>query len=746
MERHPVEPVDRRSPAELTVSVDPDHTVRIGWHEPDWFGPGRLVAPGHVDPSADLQLSARPADTPGALGTDADADADADPTTCQVLRIEARRDLDELRRTSFDQPSIGWPVFTPADREDGGIDPAARALAFLGCEFALPTRARADLDGWATLPGRPPTAWPLLVRAGDGRTILIGPIDHAHEQIIGLGDGTLRAGWHGDLDSVPGGFATELAVIAGYSPRACIERWARMMSPPAGRPRRSRYADALATRPSYWTDNGAAYWYRTEPGLDPASSIVAAVEDLRRQGVGVGAVQLDSWFYTHLTTRPFDTDEWEVPPSPMLAWEERPDALPLGIEDLRDRVGGAPLVAHIRHLAADAPLTSEVPVAFDGEHAMPTTPEAYERWLDQCLAWGVETFEHDWLVEAFHRSRWVRERPGRAAAWQQGLDNAAAERGLTLQWCMGTPADLAVASRLPQVTSVRTSGDHGYIASPGQLWAWFLTTNTLARVLGLTPFKDVFRTDPDAGGSHGEVEALLSVLSTGPVGLGDRVGRHDLGIVQRTCRADGVLVKPSVPIAAVDRSLLDATPGRAADRPVFAECWSDHPAGRWTYLVALNCRPDDRSVHDHLVLTELGAASPTGRVMAWDWRTRTAFPLEPDDGWDVDLGAHDWAALVLAPLIVPGLTVFGDVERFAPAGDARLTMAPIPDGVRVTVKGADELVTITGWASGPPTVAESPTSPTSVVAHRWDHATGIWEAEVRVDPRGWSSIEVGLVA
>ena len=31
---------------------------------------------------------------------------------------------------------------------------------------------------------------------------------------------------------------------------------------------------------------------------------------------------------------------------------------------------------------------------------------------------------------------------------------------------------------LTQVTSVRTSGDHGYIASAGQLWAWFCTTNS----------------------------------------------------------------------------------------------------------------------------------------------------------------------------------------------------------------------------------------------------------------------------
>ena len=70
--------------------------------------------------------------------------------------------------------------------------------------------------------------------------------------------------------------------------------------------------------------------------------------------------------------------------------------------------------------------------------------------------------------------------PGRRASTA-----AARERGITLQWCMGTPADFAQTTTLTQVTSVRTCGDHGYIATPGQLWAWFCVTNALARPLGL---------------------------------------------------------------------------------------------------------------------------------------------------------------------------------------------------------------------------------------------------------------------
>ena len=699
------------------ADLDEHGVVRIGWDEPDWFGPGRAIGPDGVECTVRAE------------------------TDHLVFRIEATCDLDGLGTGRFDEPAVGWPVFTPGERLDGGLDPDSRSLAFLGCEFALPTRARADLDGWAILPGRPATAWPLLVRAPDGRTMLLAPLDAFHEQIIGINGGTLRCGWHGDLDSVPAGFATEFVLIGGRGPRDCLDRWGRMLLGRADTRRPGRYADALASRPSYWTDNGAAYWYRTEPGSDMATSIVAAVDGLRADGVPVGAVQLDSWFYPHSTLRPFDTDAWEVPPTAMTAWEERSDALPDGIGDLRARLGHPPMVAHIRHLAASAPITQQVPVAVDGDHAVPTTPAAYERWLDQCVAWGVEVFEHDWLVDVFHRNRWLRERPGRARQWQEGIDAAARHRGITLQWCMATPADFAQTVTLSQVTSIRTSGDHGYIATPGQIWAWFCTTNAMARALGLTPFKDVFRTDPEVAGELGEPEALLSALSTGPVGLGDRVGRFRTELALRCCRADGVLIKPDVPVAATDDSIVAA--GQGGARPVFAECWSQHAAGRWWYVMAMHCRPDDSDVAGTLAVRDLVGGDDdqvAGDLVVWDHVTGAVTRVGADHEWHVELEREQWSYRVIAPVLSCGLAVIGDVSKFVCAGDARLEISDLGTGVGVVVKGAGETVTITGWAGSPPRLDGRDGDDHDPL--RFETATGRFAVDVAVPRRGWTTVTI----
>lgn len=725
------------------MDVAADGTVKVGLDGQDWFGPGRSSLPSSVGEPV------KSVDRLGAAKSLTVVDRDVrcsvrayDARPLLVFRCEAKVELTDITTGAFDRPSVAWPTFTPGEREKGDTPNGLRALVFQHCEFALPSNAGPSLDGWFLLPHRPATGWPMLLTRSDGRTLLLAPLDAFHEQTIGLNGGTLRCGWHGDLETVQAGFATDLAVLAADSPRSALDAWGRMLLDAAGTARPGRWPDAVGSRPSYWTDNGSAYWYKTEPGHDVAGSIVAAVDELRANNVPIGAVQLDSWFYPHTELRPFDTEEWVVPPTALTAWDARPDVLPDGIAALRERLHHLPLVAHIRHLSAHAPIASETPTWTDGEYAAPSTPETYQRWLDQCVAWGVETLEHDWLVEVFFGVRAMRSEPGRATSWQEGIDTAARDRGITLQWCMGTPADFAQTTTLTQVTSVRTSGDHGYIATPGQLWAWFCTTNALARSLDLMPFKDVFRADPEVADENGEPEALLSALSTGPVGLGDRVGRMDPVLALRTCRADGLLVKPHTAIAATDESLLSGP----AFTPTLlvAECTSEHSAGLWTYVVAMHASPGDEPISDEIRLGSLRrlegtaeadpgpARSDPADLVAWDWRKGTATRLAHDASIPVSLSRQDWAFHVLAPVLDSGLAVIGDVTKFVTAGDARIEVSETSTGARLVVKGAGERITVTGWAD------VAPSSPDAIVAH--DRSTGVWTLDIDVPDRGWANV------
>jgi len=668
-----------------------------------------------------------------------------------VFRLEAAAALRGFATGAFDEPSLAWPWCRPAERAAGGVPEGALAFGHSYTEFALPTQSDPSCAGFFLLPFRPAVVLPLWLVAPDGRALLLAPLDAFHEQVLAVPRGAedagrgLRCGWHGDLDEAPAGFASELALWAAPGPRAALDAHAAVLRARAGTRRPDRYADALGAKLSYWTDNGAAYWYRTEPGQGGVTgTLAAAARSLREQAIPFGVLQLDSWFYPHEKLRPFDDPDVSVPPSGLLTWDARPDILPDGISALRRALGDPPLATHCRHFSSASPYFETHDAWRDGDRAHPTGPALYEELLRRAAGWGVDTFEHDWLIECFLGVRGLRAAPGRARAWQEGVDRSAARLGLTLQWCMASPADFFQTVTLERVTSIRTSGDYKYLIGPAALWTWFLHGNALARALGLWPFKDVFlsRRDGDGprdGDPHAELEALLAALSAGPVGIGDRVGRSDRALILRTCREDGVLVKPDVPVAALDRCWR----GHAAlePNPLVGEAHSAHPAGRWHYLVSMNAWRGGGSLRFRLVLADLGALAPAAPVLAWDWRRGCGEVVAPDGGFELELAPLDWDYRVLCPLLPRGLAVLGDPSRYATAGDRRLArVRPTPSGVAFDVLGADgERVRIAGWAERRPRAATEAGRP---LALDWDGAASQWSVELAIGAPGALAIEV----
>jgi len=756
----------------LAVRLDAGR-VRVAWREPDWLGPiGARFTTGDVaqepDPASATRFEGSDAlgafegldlgwrDAPWPVATTVRAYRDR---PLLVFRLEAREAIEHFATGRFDDPAIAWPALRPDLRAQGGLPADANVFGHQYTEFALPTFSDPSCARFLLLPFRPAVVEPLSVIAPDGRTLLLAPLDAFHEQVIAVprkpedAARGVRCGWHGDLDHAPRRFASELGVFAGLGPRACLDAWAGLLRERHGTVRPDRYADLLGSHLSYWTDNGAAYWYRTEPGLgDVTKTLVAKAEELRRDAIPTRVFQLDSWFYPHQELRPFDAPETSVPPTGLMTWDARPDILPQGIPALRRALGDPPLATHCRHLSSASPYLDHFEAWRDGDRAHPKDGALYERLLHQAASWGVEIFEHDWLVECFLGVRGLREAPGRARDWQEGVDRAAARNGMTLQWCMASPADFMQTATLRNVTSIRTSGDYKYFVGNGALWSWFLLTNALARALGLWPFKDVFLTRRDGDGPrdgdpHAEAEALLSALSAGPVGIGDRVGRTERDLVLRTCRADGVLVKPDAPLAALDRCFR-AHPV-VAHVPLVAATHSAHAAGRWTYLVAMHASNEKQRMAFRVPLSDLGDDAPFAPMLAYDWRRGAMERVEPRGGFDLALDALDWDYRVLVPILPGEIAIVGDTSLYTTAGDKRIaSVRAVEGGVAFDVLGAPgEEPRITGWSARRPAGATLRlVGAQRTLALAWDAASGRFDVEVAVPACGFAQVEVSCAS
>ncbi len=675
-----------------------------------------------------------------------------------VFRLEAREALSGLATGAFTEPRLAFPWLRPAERAEGGVPEGTRSFGYQYTEFAFPVSADDRVAGAVFVPHRPRVVLPLGFAAPDGRTLLLAPLDGFHEQVIAVPESAehvadgVRCGWHGDLDRVPAGWASELALVAAGGPRAALERWGELLRERYGTVRRGRYGDEMMARLSYWTDNGGVYYYRTAPGCDYATTLERAVEDLESRGIPVGAIHLDSWFYPHRHPRAVSEEGAPVvPPSGMLSWEPRDDVFPEGLDGLRARLGGRPLSFHSRHFSSLSPYFERHPAWVDGEQAHPADPDFFHLLMERAARWGALTYEQDWMVESFLGVRGLREEPGRADAWQRGMDAAASERGLTLLWCMSTPADFMQTVRLREVNAIRTSGDYQYLYDNALNWVWFLRTNALARALGLWPYKDVFlshdKTPEGFGEPLAEAESLLAGLSGGPVGIGDQIGHARPERVWPTCREDGVLIKPDLPLAAVDGCFGEH--GYFGSGPLVAETLSRHPAGTWVYVVVMNASHRTKQASPLEVevrLAELGAVRPQGPVIALDWRSGDFARLEPDGGWREALAYQDFSYRVLCPLLPGEATVFGDVSKFATVGDRRVArIRAVDGGLAFEVLGVPGAgVRVQGYAARRPAGAQwwSPAG-AGALAPDWA-ADGRWRLEVPLDATGVAHVTLRL--
>lgn len=747
----------------LALRRDAAGALRVAWRgAADWLGP---VGAGLLDPAGGRRPLALPAGPPAA-GADDLGRYDAVELELPglplrlglrayrerplvVFRTEATGDLTGLATGDLTEPRVAWPWLRPRERAPGAAPEGLRSYGHQLSEFAFPAHGDADFAGFVLVPHRPRSLLPLAAVAPAG-ALLLAPLSGFHEQVGALpgADASegVRIGWHGDLRRVPAGFASELALLAGPGPRALLGEWGAILQRRAGTRRRGRYADPVVGSLSYWTDNGSVYYYRTAPGCDYTETLGRKLDELAGDGLAVGSLQLDSWFYPHEQLRPVsEAGAPVVPPTGMLRWEPREDLFPGGLEPLRRRTRGLPLCLHSRHFAASSPYFERHAAFVDGDRAHPVDAGLFERLLEQAAGWGAVTYEQDWLVESFLGVRGLREEPGRAAAWQRALDEAAARRGLSLQWCMATPADFAESVHLGEIGSIRTSGDYRYLYDNALNWVWFLHGGALARALGLWPYKDVFvshgPTPEGFGDALAEAESLLAALSGGPVGIGDQLGHTRRELVLRTCRADGVLVKPDLPLAALDRCFLEH--GYFGAAPLFGEAVSVHPAGRTVYLVSMNAshasKESGRPLRSRLSFGELGAARPEGPVAVYDWR-RGRFEIQPaDGGFEESLAYQEFGYRVLCPLLPGEVAVFGDLSKWASLGDRRIGGLAADGGeVRFDVLGAPgECVEVDGFAARAPREARG-WSPAGSLALElaYERADGRWRVRVPLGASG----------
>lgn len=556
-----------------------------------------------------------------------------------------------------------------------------------------------------------PSAGPLILFSDALDVLVFSPLDHFYESVIRYEGGVIRYGVQGEIDALPGGFTHRFIAVEGHGINRTVEAWGALLRSDRGTPAPDRYADRGLSHLGYWTDNGAHYYYRTEDGMNEADTLLAVKQEADALGVPYGYFQLDSWWYEKAPGR--GANPW----GGVIRWEPQAAMFPEGLAAFQAELG-LPLIVHNRWFAPDNAYVGDHPFVEDGgpDMALPADRTVFDRLMADAASWGAFTYEQDWLIPQFWGVPHLRNGVGHTERWMRSIDGAARDRGLTVQLTMAGAAHLMDAVDLPSVTSVRTSIDYKADAPKTGFWPQFHTVNMVAAAVGIWPFKDNFQ----SAERWGEEESLISALSAGMVGVGDRIGSTRTDLVLRTCRSDGLLLKPDRPATPIDAMFLPH------DRPYLTATYSDRKAlGRWHYLAAYHIErgDEDRRAIDDLFAAVAYSGGKVGemfviperierwtvdleadlgirdRVVVYDFETGTADAVEESFSLRPTTEAFRHRYVVIAPIQDNGLALIGERTKWVTLADRRFEAIGIEeDGIRVRVAGApNEIVPLVAF-------------------------------------------------
>jgi hypothetical protein len=517
-----------------------------------------------------------------------------------------------------------------------------------------------------------PSAGPLVFYNDKFETVMVSPLDHFLVSMINGSGNRLSVGLEGELKSVPAGLEQPIVFYFGKGIRKSFDGWGELLRKWHNKERPGPYADVGISRLGYWTDNGSYYYYKTEGKLNYQDTLLAVKKEADKLGIPFGYFQLDSWWYPKTTDK-----KTGIGPIDWLShflfggakkWEARPELFPEGLPAFSKKLG-LPIEAHARWFDQKNDYRSEYKFVNGQGMRRPAFPVEDRFWdmiMSNAKKWGIAVYEQDWLDAQWRMIAYLRESVDAGEKWLDAMSKSAAKQDLTIQYCMANPGMFMQAVKYPNVTQARCSNDYLAGAPKSIYWIPFTKVSMLAWASGLYPWKDVFESSSGQRRLRNErvpeEEALMSILSAGMVGPGDKIGSMNKELLMRTCRKDGLLLKPDRPAMPIDKMFVE-------NKTLYTTITETRTAaGTYYYVAAYNIFPD-RFKQRELTFSELGIEPGNYLVYSWndkkiqDQKDKVVFPAKLD--------RYRSAYYVIAPAQAKAPVLIGETEKFVSVSNAR---------------------------------------------------------------------------
>ena len=501
-----------------------------------------------------------------------------------------------------DAVSTNWPTFTTTSLPS--------SLSWQGSFVS------AVMNGFSTGPTGGPTVF-FDSKQLTSRPVVVGGPWGGNWKSFSAGPG---ANWNGTqawapgltgtVRSVPKGYTQSIllrAGPAGQGVNAAVFDWGEALR--ASRPTKGRkVADVTIEKVGYQTDNGAYYCFCREKNC--SATLIDTLADLKNAGTpmgylsfqGAGASSLGAPQFLETDTATSDDDRLLGAPWCVNTWGVDGglgSEYPLSVGDMQ-RAVDVPLQLYAPYFCSGSgyfgngsnwtAVSSDTTLEGCGDFSFLDVAPAqsrtfYDWFFAKGKAVGMASFEPDFMNQNYNCVPDFVHTTDRAQQWQEGMAGAALDAGVAVQWCYAAPTDVLAAVDFPAVTNFRVSTDFCY----GNSWR-IGVSSMLVAALGSAPSKDTLWTSlngrlaipgcpwtPDHETPAIELHVMLALLSTGPVGISDKMGESNTTLLRRAVSRDGTLLKPGRAVTAIDATFTDAPP----DGEVYA---ASSPGPAWYFI------------------------------------------------------------------------------------------------------------------------------------------------------------------
>lgn len=465
---------------------------------------------------------------------------------------------------TYHQVSTSFPSFKIKKIENETIG----YLSFGGMMAGDMEKTFGDWTEWFPSLNSGPSAGPLILFNTEGDSLVISQMNEfmATSAYHNFKESSYHWGIMSGVNEIPEYFSCDFIVY--YSDNGinkAMEGWGKQLQIFHKKDLSYKENDITQNYLSYWTDNGAYYYFLTEANKTYQDTVFDIMKYYQEQDIPMRSFQYDSWWYNRRNSKG------------ALIWDGNAptEAFPNSMQYIYNETK-MPVTGHNKfwdsHVAYAKKNGGDYDFIIDETNfkALPNEERFWDDLFSNSSKWGLVTYEQDWMDAQTLEFVPLMTNISLGKKWLKDMGNAALKHNITIQYCMSLSRHILSSLENNAVTQARVTNDYAtnwnYL---GQQWRIGVSAMFSSNI-GLSVFKDVFWTTSDQPGNkngnipdgkarepYPELNAVVSTLSGGPVGPGDKIGLNytNKTLIMRSCSKDGLLLKPTKGITALDQQI-----------------------------------------------------------------------------------------------------------------------------------------------------------------------------------------------